>query len=156
MGAWGTYPKDSDGALDLKSEIDSVINKELEVITKELSDFEHYDYAGLIMLLLQEGHFIKYKFVAQAVAYMKKELENTINGNQSGWRDQKKTIKDITYLITEFEKILKEEEKSYSKSKKPKWEKRLQESELLVPPNWLLRKNEINKKSWSGLFDNIK
>ncbi len=164
MGAWGTYPKDSDGALDLQGEINDAINEKLEVISQKNKD--NYDYAGLIMLLLQKGFFLKYKFIEKALNCLKNELENTKNENKSGWKDAEKTIKDIEFLIVEFEKPLNEAKEMFLTTKvlygkdiskhSKKWRlNKLQEHQILMPKNWLLRDEELNWKTHSGLLDII-
>lgn len=152
MGSWGTYPKDCDGALDLQYIIGDAINRELEQITAECSG---YAYAGLIMLMLQKGFFIKRKFIEKAVVYMNEALDMAKN-DKSDWKNNKKAIADISYVTQEFERLLNEEEKDFSiliKNKKTRKEALEREREILAPYNWLMRKEERNKKSWSGIFD---
>jgi len=162
MGAWGTYPKDSDGALDLLSIIGKEINNKLEEIYKKESG---YCYAGLIMLLLQKGFFIKAKYVEKAISNMEVELKMAIEGNVHGWRDVEKAIKDIRYVIDEFNKLVMPDKilvlstnKLYGKDiSKKTANARLQifrNHEIHAPRNWLARSHELEfGTSWSGMME---
>jgi len=158
-GSWGTYPKDSDGALDLQGIINNSINKELENITIK---YEGYHYAGLIMLLLQKEFFIKYKFIQKALEYIEKELFDLMNGNPKGWEHPQKTIKDITLIMEAFKNLLNKQKKFYMTTDKmggkdithhsKDWRiKQLENSKILAPVRWLERKGDRIKLNSSGL-----
>lgn len=127
MGAWGTYPKDSDGSLDLFGEISDLVNNNFEKIASKYKN--GYDYAGGVMLLLQKGFHVDRKIVQKA----KKEVEKKLaNERLSAYP---KLIKSMNEVINGFEDLL-----SSSKDKK-----------ITAPLHWLERKGDRIKKNWSGL-----
>lgn len=147
MGAWGYYPDDSDGAHDYFFKINNCANAELENITADKNT--GYHYAGLIMILLQGGFFIKHKFVAKARDYVKDELEGVKAGNhKSGWRDPEIAEKKIGQVLQEFDALVEKNKNFYLTtnmlggkdiSKKTlKWRlKKLDESTIFAPNGWL-------------------
>ncbi len=67
MGAWGTYPKDSDAALDLMQVINDDVNKHLEDIyweyfnckeSEQFRPYNGYPFSGVVMLMLQKGFHV--------------------------------------------------------------------------------------------------
>ena len=110
MGVWGTYPQDSDAALDLKGEVNDAVNKTIGKISKKYAkgNGNCYDFAGLILLMLQNQFSIKYKFVEQALNCIKAELLEAENSNEIGWENVENAISDMKYLISEFEKLIAE------------------------------------------------
>jgi len=164
MGAWGTYPKDSDGALDLLYDVGLVVNAKLDEMYQKQGENPRYgyDYAGVVMLLLQKGFNLKYKYIERAYHCIQAELEHLEQDNERGWKDPERTAHDIRCVAYEFLKLLDEKKELYLtsdrlngkdvKGKSPKWRlKKLADSTLLAPVGWLLRESEIVKTNWSGL-----
>ncbi len=147
MGAWGYLPKNSDGAHDLFFKINNCVNVELENIIADKNT--GYHYAGLIMILLQSGFFIKHKFITKAYEYIKDELEGVNNGNyKSGWKDPEIAKEKIGHVLQGFDVLLEKNKNFYLTtnmlggkdiSKRTlKWRlKKLDESTIFAPNGWL-------------------
>jgi hypothetical protein len=156
MGAWGYYPKDSDGALDLFGTINDKVNEEIERLSENNQRSYHYDYAGLIMLLCQKGFHIKVKVIKQAKECVEYELSRTIDGNRSGWDDPGRAIKYMEKLSRAFTNLIKRSEKFYlttktlggrniSKHSKAWRIKKFNDSEILAPRYWMKRESFNHK-----------
>ena len=151
MGSWGYYPTESDGAYDLFYIINQSVHKELENITADKNT--SYHYAGLIMMLLQKGFFVKHKFVVKARDYINDELEGVKAGNhKSGWRNPKTAEKTTRYLLQKFDELIEPNKQFYLTTNKlggkdiskrtVKWRANaLNESTILAPYNWIKEEN---------------
>jgi hypothetical protein len=95
MGAWGNYPKDNDGTLDFKSDIDKAINRELEgAIRKYATDTDmKWSLVGLIMIALQQGVFVKVSLVKKSIKW----LDDCVKDAKwiSEWNDSKEVLESI-------------------------------------------------------------
>lgn len=131
MGSWGTYPKDSDGALDLFGDICDLVNDNFHNIAK---DYSGYNYAGAVMLLLQKGFHVNRDWVKNARDYVKQEL---IDVDNRGWKDPEKTKQDMKIVLDGFDELLKDKT----------WKGKT----ILAPLGWLERKGDKEKENWSGL-----
>ena len=132
MGAWGTYPKDSDGALDLFGDICDVVNKIFEATA---DGYGGYEYAGAVMLLLQKGFHLDRKIVEKAKKFVEQEMKDTADG-KSGWNEPNKAIESMKQVIKGMDELLTENKKS---------------KQILAPLGWLERKEDREKTNWSGL-----
>ena len=126
MGAWGTYPKDSDGALDLFGDICDAVNKQFEKIA---DGYDGYNYAGAVMLLLQKGFHLDRKLIVKAKKFVQQEMKNT-----ERWKNSKKAKASMQEVIKGFDEILSQKGKG----------------EILAPLGWLERKGDRKKTNWSG------
>ncbi len=132
MGAWGTYPKDSDGALDLFGDISNLVNKNFEKIA---AGYGGYNYAGAVMILLQSGFYVDRKIVEKAKKYVEEEIKDvTSPSGKSEWKNKSKTIKSMNEVLKGFNEILED--------KKAK--------QIMAPVRWLERNGDRIKKNWSG------
>jgi len=152
MGTWGTYPKDSDGAMDLLGHVNQAIIKSLKKIKPNKK--YPYEYAGLIMALLQRGFSVPYESVLRAEDCIKTYLKRTIDGNPMDWSNPRKALKDMRVVLRAFRKLLDDHSNYFLKSrwlggkKDIKFSKRqrlnrLRKSNMLAPKKWLSRKNDI-------------
>lgn len=141
MGAWGYFPKDSDGALDLLSYVNDDISTRLLELEKKYG--KPYDYAGVVMLVLQQGYAVPIKCVGAALTAVEVELHNTENGNQSGWKNQTIAIEQMKVLIDGFKDLLNNHVLGKKRTKANR--------RVMAPANWLRRSSEIFRENYSGL-----
>lgn len=133
MGAWGYYPKDSDFALDLNFAVDDAVNQALEKQSKKYKN--EYAYAGLVMIQLQRGVFVKRKYVKFAID----AIASAIKEHQIEYKNKKEFLKSAQKVYVAMQKLMNEQKKS---------------KEILAPCFWLARPFEMKKgSSHSGLIE---
>ena len=148
MGAWGYYPKDSDGSLDLYGEMSDAANNVIDKYYKEgqksiWDGHSKYNYVGLVMLCLQAGNHIKCKYLERCVEYLDELVWD--KDFIKVWGKEKMARKAIQLCRDEFSKLVEDHKPAKGKSLKYK------EQEILAPRFWMARRHEMKKgTSWSG------
>jgi len=166
MGSWGVYPKDSDFCLDLKSDIDEAVNQALEVLYEEYDNNtdnglklnNKFALAGVVMISLQEGHFIKRKFVEKARDAIDLCIKN-VKG--MSWKNPKEFInknryilQGFNYLLNDRKEIIKKNNRNTPRNSNKKKLNLKRAGTILAPRGWLSRKFEREiGSSWSGLVE---
>ena len=163
MGAWGYKPQNSDSVSDLRYEINIAAESKLEEIYKKYKNAKGghykiygYDFAGLVISLMENNFWIKYKYIHLALVCIEHEIRMTIDGNKRGWRTPKKLFKTAGFLAERLQFLLNEEKKFYVttdmlsgvkiKKKNLEWRLRKLENSRIYAPvrlfdtNWTFKK----------------
>lgn len=164
MGRWGTYPSDSDGALDMLHPVDQACNKVMQArltrITKYLPKYadapnERFDFVGAVQLLLQRGVFVDRVMVEQSVKFLTALLTN--KKFMAAWCNTvtaKRALKDITFVKEQMAKLLQPRPRRTRPLRRGRhYRMRRHCPCILAPRGWLQRRWQKPGASWTGLFE---
>lgn len=120
MGAWGYWPQDSDGAMDIFATVDDAISAHLTKLYERKDYINYWNTTGVVVRLLHL-HYIDEDIIRLALKCAQEELTIAKNDKTNDWKDKKKAVKIIRLIVSCLTVLLdKKETYGYPTSKSKK------------------------------------